>query len=281
MTLYKATCQVFAPEMADTITATLSIGNEAVETDTYSVKTYGDTFLTPEFKAAFLSDNKHTEEEYNKLAALVQTMLNYGAATQIQFAPENTENNPNNDTTHSMEDLANANIDYKLVGLSDDEINSIDADIPNKEAINSQLAQSGATSGYTYYGYTMLRHSNTKLRFYFKKDSPDSHTYSIQLVKKLEGIDSSINYTVKDDENNSLFAYVEVPGIPAYELYYKFELRAGGKLGSFSALSYIKDVLTDDSSDPVLVNTVTAMYRYHEAAVDWFNWVKTNNQGGQ
>ena len=181
MTLYKATCQVCAPEMADTITATLSIGDEAVETDTYSVRTYGDTFLTDETKQQYL-DKGHTEDEYNRLANLVQTMLNYGAATQIQFAPENAEYNPNNDTTHSMEDLANANIDYDLVPLTEAEIDAINTSAPDKSTINAALEG----SGFTYYGYTMLLHSNTKLRFYFQKDTPNLDCNSIQLDKNEE-----------------------------------------------------------------------------------------------
>ena len=66
--------------------------------------------------------------------------------------------------------------------------------------------------------------------------------------------------------------YVEVPSVPDYELNFSYKLNANGQsLGYYSALTYIKDVLTDEDSDATLVNTVTAMYRYHDAAVHYFN----------
>ena len=39
----------------------------------------------------------------------------------------------------------------------------------------------------------------------------------------------------------------------------------------FSALTYVKDVLQNDNGEQPLTNTVTAIYRYHEASVNYFN----------
>ena len=80
---YKASCPVAVAEMTYSITATLSIGNETIATDSYSAKQYGDRILTDGFKTAYLE--KHTELDYAQHSALVQTMLDYGAKAQIQF----------------------------------------------------------------------------------------------------------------------------------------------------------------------------------------------------
>lgn len=112
MTLYKATCQVCAPEMADMITATLSIGGEEVKTETYSVKTYAD---------AICADENQPED----LKALVSTMLNYGAAAQYQFVDEHPDNSI----------MANDDVDYDLVPLTDAQISAISTQIPDKDAI--------------------------------------------------------------------------------------------------------------------------------------------------
>ena len=250
MTLYKATCNVCAPEMADTITAALAIDGTVVESEDYSVKAYGDKFLSAEYKEAYI-EKGGTEAEYNKLADLVQTMLNYGAATQEQFATEH----PNNTQTHSAENLANSDIDYDLVPLTAAELSAINMPAPDKDAINSQLSGTGLT----YYGYTMLLHSKTILRFYFQKETPDTDISGITLNGN-----TAKNY-------NDYFAYVEVEGIPAYELNNSYTLIVNGTtLGSYSALTYIKDVLENSPEDTTLCNTVTAMYRYHEAAVAYF-----------
>lgn len=258
-TLYKASCFVCAPEMADTITAEVKVNGETVATEDYSVKTYGDTFLSDAYKATFL-EKGHTLEEYNKIATLIQTMLNYGAYTQIQFSEENAGSNPNNNTTHDAENLANADINYDLTPLTENEINAIEMSAPNKEAMNAKLSGTGLT----YYGYTMLLHSETKLRFYFIKDSKNTDITGIHLSR--DGV------TYDAQNYNAKYAFVEVPAIPAYELNYSYTLTVGEEnLGSYSALTYVKDVLENSPDDTTLRNTVTAMYRYHMAAVEWFN----------
>jgi hypothetical protein len=243
----------------NSITAEVKVNGETVATEDYSVKTYGDTFLSDAYKATFL-EKGHTLEEYNKIATLIQTMLNYGAYTQIQFSEENAGSNPNNNTTHDAENLANADINYDLTPLTENEINAIEMSAPNKEAMNAKLSGTGLT----YYGYTMLLHSETKLRFYFIKDSKNTDITGIHLSR--DGV------TYDAQNYNAKYAFVEVPAIPAYELNYSYTLTVGEEnLGSYSALTYVKDVLENSPDDTTLRNTVTAMYRYHMAAVEWFN----------
>lgn len=244
---YKATCYVCAPEMTDTITAVLSIDGEEVETDHYSVKTYADVILSDAYRTEYLKTK--TEEEYDRLAALVSTMLNYGAATQVQFADE-----------HPNTEYANEGVDYDLVPLTTEELAAINMPKPDKDAINAQLTGTGLT----YYGYTMLLHSKTSLRFYFLKDSPDTDFSGIHLTV------GDVTYNATN--YNDWFAYVEVESIPAYELSNAYTLSVNStNLGTYSALTYVKDVLENSPEDTTLCNTVTAMYRYHKAAVTYFN----------
>ncbi len=248
---YRVTCYVSAPEMTNIITAALSIGGEEVEADRYSVKTYADKILSDTYRTEYLE--KHTEDEYNYLAALIKTMLNYGAATQYQFADE-----------HSNTAFANDGINYDLAPLTAEELSAINMPAPDKSAINAQLTGTGLK----YYGYTMLLYSKTTLRFYFLKNSPDTDITGIHL--NIGTGENTVTYNAKTYDEH--FAYVEVEGIPAYELDNAYTLSVNGiELGSYSVLTYVKDVLTDSAADQTLKDTVTAMYRYHKAAVDWFD----------
>ena len=234
--LFKATCNVCAPEMTDTITASITVGSasEPIACKTYSVREYADVIMENK-------DGKFTD----KVIALVKSMLNYGGAAQVQFADEH----PNDECG-----MANVGLE-KPAALTPEEIGAINAVIPNKDSINSELNGTGLS----YYGYTMLLHAKTTLRFYFVKAQSDTDISGIRL-----GDNTAKNY-------NDRYAYVEVKGIPAYELNNAYTLTVNEKdLGSYSALTYVKDVLTDETSEETLINTVTAMYRYHEAAVAYF-----------
>ena len=249
---YKATCYVCAPEMTDTITAVLSINDNAVETDTYCVKDYADVTLSDSYRTDFLSKEGNTEEDYDKLSALVTAMLNYGGCTQIQFADEHPDNTK----------MANEGLDAPE-SLTQAELSAIDMPAPDKDAINAQLVGTGLT----YYGYTMLLHSKTTLRFYFVKAAPDTDISGVHLTIGT-GVDT---VTCSAKNYNNRYAYVEVEGIPAYELNNAYTLSVNGNgLGSYSALTYVKDVLTDEESDSALTDTATALYRYHRAAVAYF-----------
>ncbi|MBQ3330215.1 MAG: starch-binding protein [Ruminococcus sp.] len=254
MTLYKSTCWVCAPEMTDTITAEVKVNGVTVATEDYTVKTYADRLL---------ADDAQPE----KLKTLVTAMLNYGGATQVQFASEH----PNNDTSSQTDNMANAGLDAPAA-LTTAEINAIEMPAPDKDAINAQLSGSGLS----YYGYTMLLHSKTILRFYFLKENPDDNVSKWNVTLNGNTLQQAEGF-----EGADYFAYVEAAGIPAYELDTAYDLCYNEtSLGEYSALTYVKDVLTDNDADETLVNTVTAMYRYHKAALDWYNSQNTNQGGG-
>ncbi len=236
--MYKATVYVSAAEMNDVITASLTIGDasEPAATETYRVRDYADVIIANK-------DGKFSDE----LITLVKTMLNYGASAQMQF-------------DHNTDALANAGVNYGLAGLSENEVSSIAGDIPNKAAINSLLADSGIE----YYGYSLLLKTKTTLRFYFRKNGADTSKLAL-----INGDNVNVG-TVKDYDDS--YCYIEVSGIAAYDLNKRFELRYGDTtLGSYSALSYAKDVLQNDNGKQPITNTMTSLYRYHEAAVTYFD----------
>ena len=234
---FKATCSVCAPEMADTITATLSIGEEVIDTNRYSVMEYANEIIE--------NENHQFSET---LVTLAQTMLNYGAATQVEFADEH----PND-----VCGIANAGINYDITSLTEGELSELSNYLkPGKDAINSALDGSGLS----YYGYTMLLYSKTTLRLYFVKASPTADISKLSL-----GGNTAENY-------NDYYAYVEVDNIAANDLdrAYTFSYN-GNSLGSYSPMNYVYDVLTNTPDNTTLCNTVTAMYRYNKAAIAYFS----------
>ena len=220
--VYMATCSVCAPEMADTVTATLSINGKVTETDRYSVMAYANEIIANK-------DGKFSET----LITLVKTMLNYGAATQVQFADE-----------HPNTVFANEGVNYDLAALSSAELSALNSPKPVKETLDSKLSGSGLT----YYGYTMLLYSKTTLRFYFLKESPTTDISKLSI-----GGVAAKNY-------NDYFAYVEVSNIASKNLSNAYTISYDGtSLGSYSPMTYVQDVLQNSPEDTTLCNTVTAM----------------------
>lgn len=140
---YKATCPVAVAEMTCDVTATLTIGGVQYDTDTYSVKQYADTILSDDYKTAYLEEN-HTEEEYNKLAAIVKAMLIYGAKAQLWF-------------DRNLDDLADAGLEYTLSEVT-----------PEMIAPSARDMESGLSAyGLKYEGTTIVYLTKTSLRHYY------------------------------------------------------------------------------------------------------------------
>ena len=180
-------------------------------------------------------------------------MLNYGANSQTQFG-------------HHTDEPANEGVGYPLDYLTREEITGIAGDIPDNAVFSTALEGTRLE----YYGYSLLLKTKTALRFYFrtKADDPDLSSLS------LGGENIVQRY-------NDKFVYIEMVGISAKDLENTMMLQyAGTPMGEYSALSYVKDVLTDASSDQTIIDTVTALYRYNKAAVMFFS-TPANEGGGE
>ena len=174
------------------------------------------------------------------------TMLNFGAACQNQFAYK-TDNLAN-------KDLGNA---QNLSILTQEEINGITANIPDKATINenSKLSEIGLA----YKGFTLFVKSKTTLRFYFEIIDADKY-------KGNEG-KLHLGTTGQETAYGTKYVYVEwtnigTPALDETEMLYG----NGEELGKFSALSYVKAALTGGTTDNSLPSTVSALYRFHKAA---------------
>lgn len=232
---YKAICPVPAAEMSDeiTISYTFDGSNYNAAKKTFSVRDNAMTYAA--------SDNETVKN-------VAVTMLNFGAACQNQFAYD-TDNLAN-------KDLGNA---QNLSILTQEEINGITANIPDKATINenSKLSEIGLE----YKGFTLFVQSKTTLRFYFEIVDADKYKDN---EGKLRLGDTGQEAPYGD---GTKYVYVEwtnigTPALNETEMLYG----NGEELGEFSALSYVKAALTGGTTDNSLPSTVSALYRFHKAA---------------
>ena len=221
--------RVPAAEMTKELTVTYTVNGEE-KTDAYSVAQYADTIL----------NSSYPED----LKDLIKAMLNYGAQAQLEFE-------------RSTDKLANDGIDYAPAPIN---VEDISFDIPNKDAINSNLVPACNIS---YYGFSLLLQSDTALRFYFKKEAADIVTDEIHIKVN--------NEPVEVMDYNSRYVYIEIKNILADKLDTPYALTVNGiAIGTYSALSYIKDTLMNYSDDEQLCNTVSSLYDYHLKAKSYF-----------
>lgn len=134
-TLYVFTCEVYAKQMADTITAQVVMGENTSDEYLHSVVNYANAIIANESGA-------YTAET----VALVKAMLNYGATAQTYFG-YNTDNLANASLTDEEKDISSVTADtlasYKATGTTIDGIG-------------------------TFAGSTLVLESETTLKAYFK-----------------------------------------------------------------------------------------------------------------
>ena len=235
---YKATAYVAAAEMTYDVTATLKLGGVAGDTDTYSVKQYGDKILTDGYKAEYLK--QHTEDEYGKLERLVKTMLDYGAKAQVQFK-RNTDK------------LANEGVDYTMQPVTSDMIYTYPSD----------MSEGLEEYGLSYAGSTIVYLSRTSLRHYYTitdQDKFDAVKHKITIKHQ------KADYTEKDG-----MIYFEWKDIAAVELDALIVLAIDGKEYKYSVLDYVRDCINADDVPYNTMMLVSATYWYNQAANEYFD----------
>ena len=235
---YKVTRNVVAAQMAHTITATLYVGGEAVDTDEYSVREYAEkVFANPE---------KYDSEKSEQLKALAQALLNYGAMAQTVFDSALTE----------KPELAN-----KVVG------NNGYADVTAEQitaAINgtaSDLNEVAEQLGAKYYTNSLIYLSKNTLRIYF---TPTSYPGEIPNAGEYDGNLSGYYY------------YVDHADIPAAELDNQQTFNVNGTEFTFSALDYAKAVVNSGMGDDQK-NLAKALYLYNQKANAYFDAAPAQN----
>lgn len=231
---YKVTCNVVAAQMAHTITATLYVDGELVDTDDYSVQDYAETV----FKNPTAYDKKGKP---NELKDLAQALLNYGAMAQTVFATSLNE----------QPELANTVVgDNGYEGVTADQI---EAAIKGESAdLNAVATQLGAK----YYTSSLIYLSRNTLRLYF---TPTTYPGEIP------------NAGAYDGNLSGYYYYVDHANIPAAELDNQQTFNVNGTEFTFSALDYAKAVVESTKMEPEQKNLAKALYLYNQKANAYFN----------
>lgn len=159
---YKATCHVAPAEITSEITATLTLGGQAVLTDTYSVKQYADEIL-------------NNEANYdNNLISLVKAMLDYGTRAQIKFNCD--ADHPANGGNYTFTEPVNP------AGIT---------------STMSDMTANLSNYGLEYTGSTVVLLTETSIRHYYKIIDSDK----FEAVKdNITFNEAKVGYTVKGGE---------------------------------------------------------------------------------
>ncbi len=221
---YCFTYEVAAKEMTDEIKAQLFYGDTCTEEYTYSVKTYADN------QRVSLSDNQ-------ALMNLLDAMLRYGAASQLQF-------------------------NYHTKRLANEGLEPVDYTDVQIEGFPIVLPQ--GTDLVSFAGASLLLESETTLRFFLRADaSVENFTVTY------EGQPLEIKI------RNGLY-YVDVEDISAPDLDMSFTITVNDGTNtadiSYSPLTYCSSIRTNYNSEEyqTLLDVCAALYLYNQAANAYF-----------
>ena len=220
---YAFTYEVAAMQMTDEVKAQFFCGNGFTVEYSYSVKAYADA----------VRDNLSDSET---LLNLLDAMLRYGAASQIQF----------NYHTERLADEGLEPMDYSAISI----------DVPTAD-------RPVGTKMVTFVGTTMLLESRTTLRFFFRTDLPvDSFTITY------EGEPMTIH------SRDGMY-YVDIDDICAQHLDmdYTIVLNDGTETAelTYCPLTYCANAKQSAyNAYPALQNVATALYLYNQAANAYF-----------
>ena len=226
--LFKARCNVAAAEMAYDIHAVAYINGKRYEEEEnhYSVMLYGQSIITPP---------EGTTYDAN-LVKLAQTMLDYGAKSQVVF--DRTKN-----TNGTSIPMANEKVgDYQMA------VHSLGNTLP---AIHAGLEEYGLA----YYGASVVFLSKTTLRQYYRitdQEKFDSFFASLSAEDKKKFV-----------KNGTLY-YLQVEDIAAEKLDERQRFTVGASTYQFSVLDYA--LVLQLKGGEAERNLGTALYWYNEAA---------------
>lgn len=216
------TYKLAAKEMTDEVSASITVNGEIITSAATSAASNAN---------ALLNDTNSSDT----LKALAKSLLNYGAAAQVQFNYKSTE-------------LANASLE--------------DTTVPE---IGTSLDATCADIGVTaegYKGLSLVLNSETALKLYASGET------SIILKKDGEQVAAS------GEEKNNTFSFAKVENIAANHLQDTYTVVINGdekNIYTVSPLLYCYNVAKGEGFDANLKNLVNALYDYNQKAIAYGN----------
>lgn len=218
------TYKLAAKEMTDEISASITVNGETITSAATSAASNAN---------ALLNDTNSSET----LKALVKSLLNYGAAAQVQFNYKNAENT-----------LANASLTDKTV-----------------PEIGTSLDATCASMGVTaegYKGLSLVLNSETALKLYASGET--------SIILKKDGT----QVAASGEEKNNTFSFAKVENIAANHLQDTYTVVINGDeetTYTVSPLLYCYNVAKGEGFDANLKNLVNALYDYNQKAIAYGN----------
>ncbi len=220
---YGFTYYLTSVEMADEITAQVFVGDMPIsEAKEYSIQQYAMRMIAK-------------REPEDALCALLKTMLNYGAAAQVEFG-------------YNTEDLANAQLDAA---------DQIPAEVDAAALEGYKRVVEGTSDVLKYNGTSLILESGTKIRVYFlySGENIDEVAFAIN--------GEPVTPVYKNGEY-----YIEVTDVKSNELDDMFTFTADGLTVKYGVLTYVANKLTNGTETTQTL--VKALYAYSQAAEAYF-----------
>lgn len=217
---YEFSVNVAAAQMTDTIAISVTYGDLTSQTMNYSIRQYAEKILTGEYD--------------DVTVALVQRMLNYGAAAQSYFK-------------HNMGNPANSG--YEMT------------DEPEIPQHTSGIAPNGAVTGLSFYGASLMCESKIGVRFYFTVDGNiGDYTFTDADGNLYQLVDKGDLYYI-DVMNINPDEYDEIIEISVTDATDTLTV-------AYSPMTYISRKY-HNSTDDNLKKIVATLYQYHKAAEEY------------
>ena len=250
-TYYVFQCETAAKEMTDKITAQMFSGDKSGEVYEYTVKEYADYL----FKNAYEEDGVTVKNQsYVDAYSLIESMVNYGAYSQIYF-------------DHNTDALANA-------GRTNTDVSAVTADTINMpyDSSTEKLPE-----GLTFAGANLVLESETVMNLYFTNTTGKALTFTTDdnLTLTQEQSGKYIKVTITDIAAQDLDKYVTVnvavegndtPDQPLSEGATAYSIK-------YSPMNYCYNILSRETTatrTDALKDVMRALYLYNSQAKAYF-----------
>ncbi len=239
---YVFQCETAAKEMTDTIMAQMFSGEKVGDVYTYTVKDYADYL----FRNAYEEDGVTVKnQKYVDAYSLIESMLNYGAYSQIYF-------------DHSTNALANADI-------TNTDVSGVTADTIN---MPYDSRTENLPEGVTFAGASLILESETVMNLYF-----------INTTDKALTLKTDDNVTLTQEQSGK-YIKVTITDIAAQDLdkYVTVNITVEGDDTEYSVqynpMNYCYNTLSRETSatrTDALKNVMRALYLYNNQAKAYFS----------